>query len=304
MDEYFCFTHHRINDHVYLVRESFGFDRRLPNPYFFIGVVIGKERVAVIDSGNGATAGLRRYIEEYITGEREMICLLTHNHLDHIGGCMLFEERYMHVDDIDPAELAWATNLERHFFDAESDMAQFCGHDPEILAYCREHYLRRRATVKDFIPIHDGDEIDLGGLSLKVFHTPGHSRGSCCYYDAEDHIAFAGDAIPAGGLALSPVLVDGESETLRYLKRVKQEWDADALILGGHHMIWGMDLVDKLLDGFLEIAEGRNLFEDTVSGPPPFKYKSKDAPKRGMPGNVTLRHYHKDINMHYRVQIQ
>lgn len=304
MDEFFCFTHLRINDHVYLVRESFGFDKRLPNSYFFIGVVIGKKRIAVIDSGNGATPGLRRYIEQNIAGGKEMICLLTHNHLDHIGGCMLFDKRYMHEADIDPAEISWATNLERHFFDDESDFAQFCCHDPQILEYCRKNYLRERATVDSFIPIRDGDEIDLGEISMKVYHTPGHSRGSCCFYDENDHIVFVGDAITAGGLLPSPVLVDGESETLCYLKRAKREWAADSLICGGHHMIWGMDLVEKLLDGFSEIEEGRNLLEDTIAGPSPFKYKSPMAPQhKQRPGNATLVHYHKDIKMNYRVQI-
>ena len=306
MDDFFCFTHHRINDHVYVVRESFGFDKQLPNSYFFIGVVIGKERVAVFDSGNGATQGLRRYIELHITGtEKPMDCFLSHNHLDHIGGCMLFDRRYLHKDDFDEKELAWATNLDRHLFDDESDLAQFCCHDPAILAYCREHYLRSRPVLADFIPVEDGQEFDLGGITLRAMHTPGHSRGSCCFYDVQDHIAFTGDAIPASGLSLSSVMTaKGESETIAYLKRAKKEWDADALILGGHHFVWGMDLIDKLLDGYAEIAQAEKLQDDIVSPPPPFKYQKGSPRKRGKAaGTFMMRHYHCDVDMNYRVKV-
>jgi len=306
MDDFFCFRHHRINDHVYVVRESFGYDRRLPNSYFFIGVVVGSERVAVFDSGNGATAGLRAYIEDHITGYGKPIdCFLSHNHLDHIGGCMLFDHRYLHQDDFDTAELAWATNLDRHLFDDESDLAQFCCHDPEILAYCREHYLRERPTLDDFIPVVDGQEFDLGGITLRAMHTPGHSRGSCCYYDVQDHIAFTGDAIPASGLSLSPVRTEsGESETIAYLRRARREWDDDALIVGGHHFLWGMDLIDKLLDGYAEIAEAREMQVDIVSPPPPFKYQ-KGSPRKRVkaPGTFMMRHYHHDVDMNYQVSV-
>lgn len=306
MDDFFCFTHHRINDHVYVVRESFGFDRRLPNSYFFIGVVIGEQRVAVFDSGNGATPGLRPYIERHITGTgRQMDCFLSHNHLDHIGGCMQFDRRYLHKDDFNEAEITWATDLNRHFFDDESDLAQFCCHDPSVLTYCREHYLRNRPTLEDFIPVEDGEEFDLGGITLRVMHTPGHSRGSCCYYDVQDHIAFTGDAIPASGLSLSPKLTpEGESETLAYLKRAKREWNADTLIVGGHHFLWGMDLVDKLLDGFREISEAKNLGRDIVAPPPPFKYQNGNPRKRiPEPGVFMMRHFHHDLDMNYRVRV-
>ena len=303
MNDFSFFRHHRLSDHVYIVRESFGYDGNLPNSYFFIGVVIGSERVGVFDSGNGATPGLRRYIEENITGKREMVCFLSHNHLDHIGGSMLFDKRYLHKDDFDEDEFAWATNLDRHFFSDVSDLAAFCQNDPEVLAYCREHYLKERATPADCIPVEDGDVIDLGGVEVEVFHTPGHSRGSSCYYIRKDHLAFAGDAIPASGLSFSPVLVDGESETYHYLKRVREAWEPDTMIVGGHHMINGMELVDKLIEGYEDILNGRNLQNDIVSPPAPFKYTNPNRKGHFVPGTIGMRHFHQDVNISYRVKL-
>jgi hydroxyacylglutathione hydrolase len=41
--------------------------------------------------------------------------------------------------------------------------------------------------------LDDNDEIDVDGLKLRVFHTPGHTRGSVCFY--ANGILFSGDTL-------------------------------------------------------------------------------------------------------------
>jgi glyoxylase-like metal-dependent hydrolase (beta-lactamase superfamily II) len=41
----------------------------------------------------------------------------------------------------------------------------------------------------------DGEEIRVGAVRLKVLHTPGHSAGSICLYDAANGILFSGDTL-------------------------------------------------------------------------------------------------------------
>ena len=40
--------------------------------------------------------------------------------------------------------------------------------------------LHRSAGDRADLPVDDGDELDLGAVSLKVIHTPGHTRDSIC----------------------------------------------------------------------------------------------------------------------------
>jgi glyoxylase-like metal-dependent hydrolase (beta-lactamase superfamily II) len=45
--------------------------------------------------------------------------------------------------------------------------------------------------------LNDGDRLDLGeGQSLRVLHTPGHSRDSVSFFHEQDRVLFSGDTIP------------------------------------------------------------------------------------------------------------
>ena len=44
-------------------------------------------------------------------------------------------------------------------------------------------------------PCAEGDEFDLGGVSFRVYETPGHSLGGRSYYWKEYHYLFTGDAV-------------------------------------------------------------------------------------------------------------
>jgi len=49
----------------------------------------------------------------------------------------------------------------------------------------------------DAVAIGDGDTVTVGGVTLQVFHTPGHTPGGVCFL-LEDHL-FAGDTLFPGG---------------------------------------------------------------------------------------------------------
>jgi glyoxylase-like metal-dependent hydrolase (beta-lactamase superfamily II) len=45
----------------------------------------------------------------------------------------------------------------------------------------------------------DGMTMAAGTVELEVLHTPGHSPGGCCLYDAEHGVLFSGDTLFNGG---------------------------------------------------------------------------------------------------------
>ena len=49
------------------------------------------------------------------------------------------------------------------------------------------------------VDLAEGGEIRFGELRLRVLHTPGHTEGSVCLYDADGGRLFSGDTLFAGG---------------------------------------------------------------------------------------------------------
>ena len=43
--------------------------------------------------------------------------------------------------------------------------------------------------------VEDGQILSLAGFQFQVLHTPGHTRGGCCYYAASEQVLFSGDTL-------------------------------------------------------------------------------------------------------------
>jgi glyoxylase-like metal-dependent hydrolase (beta-lactamase superfamily II) len=109
--------------------------------------------------------------------------LLTHGHVDHMGGAGSFVRgraitTYVHPDD-DFLTLRPETQLQMLF-----------GMMPPGDYAPPEH----RSALKD------GQLLDLAGLSMEVLHTPGHTPGHCCFYLAREGVLFSGDQLFAGSI--------------------------------------------------------------------------------------------------------
>lgn len=52
--------------------------------------------------------------------------------------------------------------------------------------------------VREYVPLQDGDTLSLDELTVKLIHTPGHSRGSSVYIIGED--LFSGDTLFRGSM--------------------------------------------------------------------------------------------------------
>jgi len=79
----------------------------------------------------------------------------------------------------------------------------------------------------------DGDTIACGGLSARLFHTPGHTPGGWCLYFEKDRLLVSGDTLFAGSVGRTDFPGGSWEELEKSLLKLKELPD-DTRVICGH----------------------------------------------------------------------
>lgn len=163
----------------------------------------GAARDAVVDTGLGV-ASLRRRLPALFA--HDPLALITHTHLDHVGGAHEFGEVGVHAAEADvlrhPARASLHTATELNLLGIDVTGFAF----PELLldAVPSDDFEPAAYGVRPVLTpprrLNDGDLVDLGDRTLRVLHAPGHSPGSMVLLDETARVLYSGDVIYEGGL--------------------------------------------------------------------------------------------------------
>lgn len=102
-------------------------------------------------------------------------------------------------------------------------------------------------------PLQDGDVIILEEEALTVVHTPGHTKGSVCFYSEKSKLAFTGDTIFNVDLGRTDLEDGSEAEMIRSCKEIIDKWSNEIFIYPGHGDGCNMKTVRKINQEFLNI---------------------------------------------------
>ncbi|WP_428772372.1 MBL fold metallo-hydrolase [Vibrio sp.] len=132
----------------------------------------------VVDPG-GDVAELKRQIKQL--GVEVVKLVLTHGHLDHVGGTEPLAAELGGVEIVGPhkADDFWLQGLE-----GQSQMFGF----PLTKAFRPQQWLE------------DGDVVTFGKQQLQVLHTPGHTPGHVVLFSQQAKLAFVGDVLFNGSI--------------------------------------------------------------------------------------------------------
>lgn len=158
----------------------FGIDT--PPLHVWSYLVVGRDRALLIDTGLGF--GSLKAVVSTLTS-LPVTVVNTHGHPDHCGGNWEFPACYMSPVDM---------GVFRETCSYESRYAE--------LSRLNLDGLTEKLQKSPAEPMPLMDKIDLGGRTLDVISTPGHTKGSVCLFDAMSGVLFAGDTVQAEATAL------------------------------------------------------------------------------------------------------
>lgn len=161
---------------------------------------------AIVDSGvmGLPTHGMKAALEELGKNIADVRwILLTHGHVDHMGGAYelweLTDRRAKVV--IHEADVPYLRSRQHHveqYFKARDRYID----NPEAR---QEQEASAQAAISGEMEPHvvvtGGEVLDLGGVQVKVHHIPGHTEGSVAYEIVGQGSVFVGDAVQVHGAA-------------------------------------------------------------------------------------------------------
>ena len=209
-------------------------------------LIEGARDTALIDTGLGV--GDLRALVSRLT-RREPLVVQTHGHWDHIGASSRFARVLIHPSEAYALRRGFPNTLYRWVMGSNNvDRAVLpSGFDPDTAAI---------PALEPSGELNHGDVIDLGGRTLEVFHTPGHSPGGVSFLDRAARLLFSGDAVHSGRMWLHLPRSDAAAwrVTIRQLAELAPHIDA---VYGAHgHTPLDPALLPRIRDAFEQIWSG------------------------------------------------
>lgn len=168
-------------------------------------------QAAVVDPGGDVDEILAAVAERDLKVEK---LLLTHGHIDHVGGTADLAARLnVPVEGPQREEAFWLDQL--------PEQCRMFGF-PATPAFAPDRWLA------------DGDTVTVGGLTLDVVHTPGHTPGHVCFIDRPGKLAVVGDVLFAGSIGRTDFPRGNHADLIRAIREKLFPLGDDFAFIPGH----------------------------------------------------------------------
>jgi glyoxylase-like metal-dependent hydrolase (beta-lactamase superfamily II) len=231
-------------------------------------LVIGDERTALIDTGNGI--GDIKSLVDMLT-DKPVIVINTHTHVDHIGGNNQFDDIAVFDTHFSRENAAKGRKKEEmeNYIDGDMVWKPLPGY------FEASSWMIHPFKVSRWLK--DGDEVNLGSRKLEIIHTPGHSPDSVCILDRDNRLFWIGDSFyPA------PIYVYSPTTNL------------DHFICSMRRMIILSPAYDCVIPSHNEPKIEKHLIEECYSAALSIKNGTAGPYKEGVAAGIKVRRYDYD----------
>jgi glyoxylase-like metal-dependent hydrolase (beta-lactamase superfamily II) len=226
-------------------------------------LILGKKRAMLFDTGMGIS-DIKKVTAELT--KLPIVVLNSHTHDDHVGGNWEFATIYGMDTDFTRANARGS----REDAQAEIGPGQICGDLPK--GFDAKAYSTKPWKITKYL--HDGERVDLGGRSLEIIATPGHTPDAISLLDRANGLLFTGDTYyPAPIWLFRP-----ETDLKAYehsIKRLAGFAPEVKTVLGQHNVpVAPPSVLRQLVEAFEEVRAGK--VEPTKAFPGAVSYKVGD----------------------------
>jgi len=210
-------------------------------------LIVGQKRALLFDTGMGIS-DIKKVTAELTT--LPVIVLNSHTHNDHVGGNWEFATIYGMDTDFT------RNNAKGSREDAQAEITpdQICGTLPS--GFDAKTYVTRPWKITAYT--HDGDRFDLGGRTLEVIATPGHTPDAISLIDRANGLLFTGDTYYPAPIWLfrSETNLDQYAASIRRLAALAPQV---RLVLGAHNIpVASPTILPRLVSAF-EVVRARKV---------------------------------------------
>lgn len=145
-------------------------------------------------------------------GGKPVGILLTHGHFDHIMAVEEVKARY---------------NVPVYACQSEAQMLK----EPSMNM---TGYYGAGCSIKGDVLLKDLEVFDAAGFSIQMLHTPGHTKGSCCYYLKEEGVLLSGDTLFYGSVGRTDFPGGSTAEIVRSLHKLVDSLPEETEVFPGH----------------------------------------------------------------------
>jgi glyoxylase-like metal-dependent hydrolase (beta-lactamase superfamily II) len=209
-------------------------------------LIVGQRRALLFDTGMGIS-DIKKITAELT--KLPIIVLNSHTHDDHVGGNWEFDTVY----GVDADFTRNNAKGSREDAQAEITPDQICGSLPK--GFDPKAYVTRPWRITAYI--HDGERFDLGGRSIEVIATPGHTPDAISLIDRANGLLFTGDTYyPAPIWLFRPETnLDAYAASIRRLAALAPQV---RLVLGAHNIpVASPTVLAQLIAAFDAVRAGK-----------------------------------------------
>ncbi len=218
-------------------------------------LITGHKQAVLFDTGMGIS-NIRKVTARLTS--LPVVVLNSHTHDDHVGGNWQFS--FVYGMDTEFTRI----NAKGAREDAQAEIApgQLCGDLPK--GFNPKTYATKPWKISHFI--HDGFKINLGGRTLEVLSTPGHTPDAISLLDRANGLLFTGDTYyPAPIWLYRPETdLDAYVNSVTRLAALAPQWK---LVLGAHNVPVALpEVLPKLVEAIQAVRAGQGTVKPAGPG--------------------------------------